>query len=134
MPKITMLRGLPASGKTTHAMQMVHTQRVKRINKDALRKMIDGGVYSKSNEIFITQVRDAIIQTSVNNDFDVVVDDTNLARNHEPELAQLAEHLAAEFEVIDFDTPLEECIERDANREDSVGEEVIRRMHRTHYR
>lgn len=37
-----------------------------------------------------------------------------------------------EFEILNFNTSLEECIERDSKREKSVGESVIRKMYETY--
>jgi predicted kinase len=43
-------------------------------------------------------------------------------------LRKIADEFDAEFEVVFFDTPLNECIERDLKRENSVGANVILNM------
>lgn len=40
MPKLLVLKGLPASGKSTYAKELVN-KGWKRVNKDDLRAMID---------------------------------------------------------------------------------------------
>lgn len=121
-----MTKGLPASGKTTWA----RTQNMKRVNKDDLRQMIDNGVWSKKNERLIVDARNWIVHGLLQNGEDVIVDDTNLAPVHGRELRKIAGMYSAEFEIKDFtDVPLEECIKRDQNRPNYVGEKVIRRMH-----
>ena len=49
MSKLLILKGLPASGKSTYAKELV-SKGWKRVNKDDLRSMIDGGKWSKKNE------------------------------------------------------------------------------------
>jgi len=126
MPTLTMTKGLPASGKTTWAKQ----QKAKRVNKDDLRAMIDNGVWSKYNEKDILGIRDYIIARYLEKNYDVVVDDTNLAPKHEESLRALAFDLNAKFEIKDFTgVPLEECIKRDQKRPNYVGEKVIKTMY-----
>lgn len=133
MKKILMLRGLPASGKTTFAKELLKTeQNWKRINKDDLRAMLDNGKWSKTNESFVLDERDRLIQVSLEKGFSVVVDDTNLHTKHEARLRQLATENSAEFEIKDFDLSPKKCVERDALRPNGVGKDVIWRMWKDH--
>lgn len=144
MPTLLMLKGLPASGKSTFAKKLVvdsqhKTEQWKRINKDDLRAMIDGGQWSRDNEKFILEVRDAVITHAFFYRHNVVVDDTNFEPRHEAELRELADtfrnilpKIDIKFEVRMFDTPLAECIRRDAARPKPVGEAVIRDMYNRH--
>lgn len=126
MSKLIMTKGLPASGKTTWSKQ----QKAKRVNKDDLRAMIDNGAWSKQNEEDILKVRDLIIRHYLTRGFDVIVDDTNLAPKHEEALQEIAQGFQVMFEVKDFtDVPLKECLKRDSERANSVGEKVIKSMY-----
>jgi predicted kinase len=129
-PTLYMMRGLPASGKSTIALEMLKQPRTKRINKDLLREMLDGGQYSAENEEKIRETRDALILYFLAAYYDVVVDDTNLDPKHEKHLRGVAAHASARFVVVNVDTPLDECIRRDAARTKPVGEAVIRGMHK----
>lgn len=131
MPTLTMLKGLPASGKSTWAKEQVKLSKgkTKRVNKDDLRAMIDDGEWSKENEKFILSVRDSIIVDALFQHKNIIVDDTNLAPKHEKDLRHIAEELDAEFEIKWFDTPLAECIRRDMLRPNPVGKKVIRRFY-----
>lgn len=131
MLTLTMVKGLPASGKSTWAKDVVvkSNGQVKRINKDDLRAMIDAGSWSKRNEQHILKVRDKLIVYYMSNGFSVVVDDTNLHPKHEQALQELAEGFNAAFEVKFFDTPVGECIKRDLGRPNSVGQKVIMQMY-----
>ncbi len=131
-----MLKGLPASGKSTWAKKLIaENSYYKRINKDDLRAMLDAGKYSKLNEKFILKTRDWLIREAILEGKSVVVDDTNFHPLHEKRLRELAKSLEVEtgkpieFDIKIFDVPLEECIRRDLQRPDSVGESVIRQMY-----
>jgi len=121
-----MLKGLPASGKSIYAKELV-AMGWKRVNKDDLRAMIDCGTWSKNNEKFILRVEQNIVREYLV-DHDVVVDDTNFV--HEESWRDIADECFADFEVKFFDTPVMECIERDLKRGDkSVGVKVIMGMY-----
>ena len=61
-----MMRGLPASGKSTAAKKLVDKYgNCTRVNKDDLRSMLDNGRYSRSNEQFVLKVRDFIIENAL---------------------------------------------------------------------
>lgn len=125
--KITLLKGLPAAGKTTWAVQQVVLSggSTKRVNKDDLREMIDCGQYSKQNERNILSVRDTLVNDWLSKGFDVLVDDTNFDPKHEETMRTIANHHGAEFEIRTFSLPLAECMRRDSLREHPVGEKVI---------
>lgn len=131
MPKITMTKGLPGSGKSTWAKaQCIASQgQTKRLNKDSLRDMLDGGEWSKAREKYVLATRDNLLLTMLADGYNVIIDDTNLAPFHEARLRELAKQAGATFAVQDFrDVPLETCIKRDLERPISVGESVIRKM------
>jgi len=123
-----MLKGLPASGKTTLARELVSSGYY-RVNKDDLRSMINNGKWNYERENKIIQARNLLVKNYLNSGMSVVVDDTNFAPAHEEDLRKIAEEYDAEFEVKFVDTPLGECIERDKKREHSVGAKVINEMY-----
>ncbi|NBU34805.1 hypothetical protein EBS40_09370 [bacterium] len=142
MSKLIMLKGLPASGKSTWAKEQVRLSKgkTKRVNKDDLRAMIDDGEWSKQNEKLILEIRDELVFKFLMQGYDVIVDDTNLAPKHEKDLHAILKMVEAgswfpggesnmEFEVKWFDTPLAECIRRDMLRPNPVGKKVIRRFY-----
>lgn len=124
-----MLKGLPASGKTTYAkeLQKKEPDQWKRVNKDELRAMLDDSVWSKENENLILEIRDWLTVKGLASGKSVIIDDTNLNPMHEAHLRGLAQ--GYDFQIKSFDTPVEECIERDSQRKNKVGKDVIRRMY-----
>lgn len=133
MKKILLLKGLPASGKSTWARNYCQQNPMyKRVNKDDLRAMISCR-HTKGNEKFVLEVRDKFVVSALKMGYSVIVDDTNLHPKHLDAMMWIAyEYFDDEVavEVMEFDTPIEECILRDAARPISayVGEEVIRRI------
>lgn len=136
MKKIIILKGLPASGKSTWAKEQVRKNPgvYKRINKDDLRAMLDESKWSSDNEKFILNLRDQIITMALDRGKSVIIDDTNLHEKHYNQIKQLVEDRNVDVEVKFFDTPLEECIKRDLARPNSVGHKVIRKMYDTFLR
>lgn len=136
MAKLTITRGLPGSGKTTHAQFWVAedpAHRV-RINRDALREMIhfDHRNSTHETEQAITKTSHDLARTYLRSGFDVIVDDTNLRQRHAREWATLAKIVGAEFEVADFTgVPLETVLNQNQQRPEHkiVPEKVIREMH-----
>lgn len=128
---VTILKGLPGSGKSTWAKEQLkkYPGRYKRICKDDLRAMMDGGHWSKANEKFVLKVRNSLILAALEDGFHVLVDDTNLHPKHDQAIRELVKGIA-QVETQDFTgVPLETCIERDLQRLQSVGERVIRGMY-----
>jgi predicted kinase len=137
--KIILTRGLPASGKSTWAKELVKNSngKAKRVNKDDLREMIDSGVWSKTNEQLILNARDNLICTFIEGGAEtVIVDDTNFEEKHFDNIKGLTDAFnnlgrhSISVEYKDFlDVSLDVCLERDSVRVKPVGEKVIKDMH-----
>ena len=131
MQKIIMLKGLPASGKSTWAKEKINeNSNYIRINKDDIRESITGKWTPKKEKIVIS-IRNSLIKTGISLGKNVIIDDTNLNPKHEQSLKTLAQELGVEFEVNDsfLKVPVEECVERDIKRDKSVGYKVIYKMY-----
>ncbi len=134
MQKVLILQGIPGSGKSTWALKEVARSRgkIKRINKDDLRQMVDGGEWSKQNEPVILQARNKLLIEFLLKGFDVVIDDTHLNPIHEIEIRSLVDQHFGSAVIVEtkfFDVPVEECIRRDSLRTSGkVGADVINRM------
>lgn len=132
--KVTILKGLPASGKSTKAKELVEASggKTKRINKDDLRAMLDSERFSKEREQYVVRVRDTLLAQALQERYDVIIDDTNLHEKHEKRIREIAAAVGADVEVDDsfLKVPVKECIRRDALRANPVGKKVITRMAR----
>ena len=128
--KILMLKGLPASGKSTYAKELVSkNHNWVRVNKDDLRAMMNNGEFSGKLEKQVVKTEREIAENALKIGKSVVIDDTNFNPTHEEFFRQLAKSYKAEFDVKFFNTPLEICMIRDNERPNGVGETVIRRMY-----
>lgn len=130
--KILILKGLPASGKTTYAREFCQKNKDwVRVNRDDLRNM-RGEYWLPKQERMITDQERMCIAAAITHGKNVIVDATNLNKDNLASMKLwLKEHLPHElkFETMFFDVPVEECIKRDLKRPNSVGEKVIKRMY-----
>lgn len=130
-------RGLPASGKTTWAREMLDGPplgSIVRLNRDELRAMMLPSGYRTPKpdaEMQVTKVQHGPIESLLRADVDVIVDDTNLRIKFVRNLMQIAAKAGASSEIVDtfLDLDVSVCIERDRSRQSPVGEDVIRGMH-----
>lgn len=129
--KLLILRGLPASGKTTHAKEL-ETKGWVRVEKDEIRrnsKLFRDGVYNhrRGDETIVLKERNRLIRQALDSGKNVVSSDTNLNPKHVTSLSAIAREFGATVDTKDFlHVPMADLIERDKLRENSVGEQVIR--------
>ena len=128
---ILLLKGLPASGKSTFAKELVKQGQGKivRINKDDLRAMIHNSKFSKNREAVILQTRDTLINLFISQEKSIIIDDTNLNPVHEKEISNIAKEYNYTFLVKMFDVSLRECLKRNALRDNPVPDEIISKMY-----
>lgn len=127
--KVLILQGLPASGKSTVAKNLVMEEGFVRVNKDDLRAMMYGDSFSKRSEKAVCSIRDKIINDTLKRGGNVVVDDTNFNHKHIAQITNIARNYKAEVEVRLIDTPVDVCIERNAKREKPIPEVAIYGMY-----
>jgi predicted kinase len=131
MIKVEILVGIPASGKSTYAKQLVAKDPANwaRINNDDLRAMLNGSVYSSDYEKMITDARNYLIRDALKRERNIVIDNLNLNKRHFEDISKIAKGLNKDIQIYEkvFYIDLEEAIERDSKREgkSKVGKEVI---------
>lgn len=135
MQKLTICRGLPASGKSTWAKKFVEDNpQWKRVNRDTLRSMVHGAAkFSREREAAIKIARDALVTAFLGAGHNVIVDDTNLDPSVVNHLRGLAATCSAEVEEKWFNVTLDEALARNALRTEFEGKvpmHVIKDMHR----
>lgn len=132
-PVLYILRGPAAAGKSTWAKEHIERSvyKTKRVNRDSLRAMLDNSVWSKENEKLVVQVRNNIILSAINAKYDVICDDTNIIPKVVRDLYKLVAG-KAEVQEIHFDTALETCLERNAQRTGAelVPEHILRKQYK----
>lgn len=138
--KILVLRGLQGSGKSTFARQWVNEDPEHRVrfNRDDVRNML-GKYWVPSREKLINSIYDGFLNGAMDKGYNIVIDNMNLDEKYLEDIQEDIDWFNAnthhdkevnwryEMEVKDFFlVPLEVCIERDAQRENPIGEKVIR--------
>lgn len=139
MQKIIINRGLPASGKSTYAKKLVLESegKLKRINRDDIREMIDSSVWSKENEKNVVRVRNILLDSFIRNGYDVIIDDTNLDKkvisDIQSILINLSIELKRDFEVYYkwHEISLDESLSRNSFREGRhrIPDDAIKNMY-----
>jgi predicted kinase len=133
-PEVLILSGLPASGKTTEALDWVkvNPDRRTRINWDDLRIEMFGKdwTFNRKQEGEMKARSFQMFHDAMRLGLSVVIDNTNLTKNAREVWKQLAEPYGVTVTEREIDTDLWECISRDTDREGRarVGRAVIERM------
>ena len=95
-----------------------------------MRRMM--GVYwVLSREPLLRGMTRTLLEDAMNNDYDIVVDNMNLSPRSIELFLEVAEEYYYEVEYMDFKTPLEECLRRNALREgdNRIDENIIKDLY-----
>lgn len=126
MTTLKILRGVPGSGKSTHAAEL-RAAGMTVVNRDEIRFSLFGAYWGASvDEEVVTKVENAAIEGALAAGRDTVVDATNLRNKNLNAKLSFASRYGATVEFVDFPVPLETAITRDAGRERNVGARVIK--------
>lgn len=130
MTKLIMMKGLPASGKTTRANEMLKEYgNFVRISRDDLRPMLHGDLpYNGKKEKVTINVQKTMVRGLLNSGQNVIIDDTNLTNTHLERWKGIASECGAQFVLEEMDTPLEVCLDRNDDRKKKVPRHVIYEM------
>jgi len=131
--KILLLVGIPASGKTTWKEKFLsQNDNYISVSRDDFRYMLkNSGWLDPKGEKLVTELVEQTIIRAINSKYNVVVDQTNVNIKHLNPFIEFCEKLAdVEFQI--FDIPYEVAVERDSKRENSVGENVIKKMYQNY--
>ena len=141
MSTMRILVGLPASGKSSYAKTFTDSYTYGKrskwasVNWDNLRWFDKYGnpkdyKFSRQNEDEIKKKSVEIAKDYVDYGFNLIIDNTNLSQATRDFWSNLAATWQMKVEIINFDTPLDECLRRNALRTgwQKVPRAVIERM------
>ena len=133
MTKLVVMVGLPGSGKSTRAFEMVRDDigSTVAVSRDDIRDMLhDEHSFSAVTEQQVSVAQDTLVDKFLKRGINVVVHDLNLRMKYRKHWATMAARLGATYIQVDLtDVPLDVCIERAAKRERVVPEDKIRELH-----
>lgn len=133
MPKLLILQGAPASGKSTFARQLAHEDKSYVIvNRDSIRNS-RGDYWIPSQEDYITSIEEFSIKNALGRGYNVIVDATNLNPITINKWKVIADEFNAEIEFKMFEISFEDAVARDKLRDNPVGEKVIKEFFRKYF-
>ena len=142
MNKFILCQGIQGSGKTTWALNWIKEDPEHRVrwNNDCISWMINNSGWCPIHYGLIKNLRAAFINEAFANHLDIVIDDMNLNPNTINSYKEQVKYHNIihpnnlySFEIKSFNTPLEECIERDSKRENPIGEKIIRETYNKYF-
>jgi predicted kinase len=134
LSELLVLSGLPASGKTTRALEWAGEDPEHRriINWDQMRLDFYGRdwKFNRAQEDVMQAHSRELCNQWLKQGMSVVIDNTNLTERARERWHQIAMHIdtQATYSEEEIDTPVGVCVERDLKREKRVGRAVIERM------
>ena len=120
------MQGLPASGKSTYVRETFTNGEIV-VSRDQIRKMFgltSKGILDNAGEKEVTKVQMALVRDAIQRGQDVVIDNTNLNWNAAQPFYKLGVNVIPHV----MGTSVDECVRRNALREDRVPDGVIERM------
>jgi predicted kinase len=130
--KFIILRGIQGSGKTSYAQRLLQQNPdLVRVNRDTIRSELFGYGYVKTpaNEELVTKVQDHTIRTILDSGKSVIVDNMNIESKFIHQLQDIASSYGIKANIIQFDTPIQKCIENDKVRGNLIGEDIVTKTH-----
>lgn len=136
MLTIFVLRGLPASGKSTWSKKKVlEYPNTVIVNRDSIRTMLKGEYknfpFGSAMEKLVTKIEEYSVNIALSKGYNVILDATNF-RSLEKWYMLAANAITQSdvaIEIVDFThVDLKTCIQRDQQRENPVGKEIIIKM------
>lgn len=127
--RIILARGLPASGKSTWARGQAGNADHVRVSRDDFRNHgFSKWVCTAEEEAIITEMETASVRAALRMGHNVVIDAMHLQQRY----INRWQRLGYQVEIREFHAPLEVLLERNAQRERSVPEDVILKLWKKH--
>lgn len=127
-PRLTLMVGLPASGKSTYARVLGEADNTTVLSSDILRKELLGSEADQSNNDLVFKTLYERARALLKDGKNVVIDATNInAKDRKRTLSNFSDLHIERFCYV-MSTPVDVCIERDKNRDRTVGENIINKF------
>lgn len=129
---LIILTGLPSVGKSTFSKAISKKMAEKNIDNiilgtDLIRESFP--VWKESYEEFIRDSNNYLIKEALNNNFSVIVDDTNYYNSKRRDLMNIAKECNVNYVTIYLKAPLDLLMKRNIERGQKIPNEVIKNMY-----
>ena len=125
---ITVMVGLPASGKSTYARELAINTDAYLLSSDKIRKELYGDESIQGNPKEVFSVLFNRMTEQLGQGRDVVVDATNINRHDRLTAIKLAKDFGERIRAVVMETPIAVCVRRNDARERKVPDYVFDKM------
>ena len=130
MQKVIILRGIPASGKSTHSKKLLkNNSNMVRINMDYLRVMLRNTVYDLDYEALVKVTRLQIFKELLKTNYDIVIDSCNVDFELLKTLIIAIPVFDVDIKVVTFEISPEVAKKRNLERGGEVTNDIIDRAY-----
>lgn len=127
MSRLTLLCGFPASGKSTFLERCGDTTAT-ILCPDDFRKELTGQEFYAPAEEFVWATVKLTARVLLQQGRSVIIDATHLSKSSRSQWIKIAQSLNVPISCWHMNTPFEECLKRNAQRDRKVPLEVMNRM------
>jgi predicted kinase len=129
-PKLIMLIGLPASGKTIHAKKLSEIHNANIHSSDDIRIELFDDVNNQDGNSKVFQTLHSRVKNDLINSKNTIIDATNISYKKRMNFLQQLKNIDCFKKCYLIATPYEKCIQQNNNREKKVPIHVITRMYK----
>ncbi|XES77072.1 MAG: selenocysteine-specific translation elongation factor [Candidatus Bathyarchaeia archaeon] len=135
-PYLLILCGLPASGKTTisktvaSVLEDKHGVSTMVVSSDDFRDMLSysSNGFKPERETSVKTLYEKAIATGLEQGFLVISDDLNYYKSMRSDLRHIAKRLDSDYDLIFVDTPVEQALKWNQNRESPLPQALIEEL------
>ena len=128
-PILYYLVGLPASGKSTWAKNMMDNNTI-LLSSDNLREELYGDINNQEHNGELFNELNKRVKENLKNGKDIIYDATNISSKRRISFLKELKKINCHKQCIYFNTNFEMCIDRDKKRKRKVGTKVIEKMYK----
>ena len=128
-PKLIMMCGLPASGKSTYSKELAEEHNANIHASDSIREELSGDINNQNINDLVFQTLHKRIKNDLKDGKSCIYDATNISYKRRMAFLNELNKIPCEKICVLMATPYEECLKRNAERERKVPEEVIKNMY-----
>ena len=119
------LCGIPGSGKSTLSKKLAQTYNAKLYSYDDICRQSELNDVHEMRAHILTSIAE-----DLRNGYNVIFDDVNILTSSRIEVLLSTEDIKCSKVLVVMNTPLEECLHRNANRKKRLPDWAINHMHR----